>query len=103
MAHTDFVSVKSLESSCDSKALKKIKLADVKLFKVIKNNNKLYYKKSFEEETFKEVKYLKENTKKAPLNKIYTKPLPLKPQKEQDLHQLVKKKIIPAFYKTFYE
>lgn len=102
LIHEDFLSIKTLENCLDPKAIKKVKLSDIKVIKILKNKNCLSYKLSYTEE-FKELKCFKLIQKNFKLKPIYKEPIPLKDHKHKDLSELLAKKIIPPFYKNYYE
>lgn len=80
ITHEDFVSIKYLQNFCEGKAMKRLKISEVKVFKVVKNSKTLSYKMSYKED-FKDIKCFKSIPSNLTLNKLYENLIPLKSQK----------------------
>lgn len=83
-----------------------LKLSEVKILKVKRESpNSVFYKSSYSEQQFKEVTVIKK--KKPPIAITLSKAFDTKPglpkNKRDDINDLIKKNLIPRFYKQFYE
>lgn len=118
MSHTEFYDIKAVTDKAISKNMdgEKVKLADIKIIKIIKNEKEagkiqFFYKTSYADTDFKEIKL--ETTKVATrrqgttatisdLKPLYTAKLPLAERKKKDLKALVDHNHIPKYYASSY-
>lgn len=102
----DFLDLKILANDIGPLNMVDLKLALVKTIRVQRESpNSVFYKTAYADEKFKEAIVIKKKmqAKAISLNKAFhTKP-GIPENKRADINELIKKKLIPNFYKPFYD
>lgn len=109
MCHSEFLDIKSLQEFKMTRNIEGtvVKTTEIKIFKVIKaegpNSVKVFYKSSYLQDNYKEIKLQKIGRTRPQLKKLYLTKLPLPERKKEDLRSLIRKNTIPPYYaSSFY-
>ncbi|XP_060809417.1 uncharacterized protein LOC132903927 [Amyelois transitella] len=109
MSHKEFYDIKKIQEYKLTKNTEGaiVKVSDIKIIKIEKgdsnNNVRVYYKESYSEENYKEIKLIKIPRARPQLLPLYTSKLPLSDNKKKDLKDLIKKNaILPYYVSSFY-
>lgn len=104
--HEDFYDLKELYSTLGCVNLAAMKINDVKIFEVRKESpNSVFFKKSYNDQEFENIDIIKRKrvNRELQLKPAFTAKPGITERKKSDLMELVNKKHIPSFYKSFFE
>lgn len=108
MCYDDFYDIKQLQMDTGPINMGAVKLADVKVMKVVRESpNSLFYKLSYSDTDFQEATVIKRKKRSSNSDVILTPVFTEKPgiseRKKKDLMDLVHHNLIPKFYQPYYD
>lgn len=107
ISHEDILDIKyisTLGNSLKNSHNESVKIGDLKIVKFIKNDNKIFYKTSYEQDDFQfiELKQTRNNKNRiVVLRKLYSTK-PKLGEKKKSILSLFKKNAIPKYYLNFF-